>query len=133
VLHYNFSVAQEVSQTASTAGGATAERADFSEFTFSKLLDVTSPKMALACAEGRHINTIKVDLCRAGRVIYMRYKLTDCLINKISTIGNGDFPDEEVAINYGRIELVYTQQSRRGGMAAGVVAVGWDRTINCKI
>ena len=133
VLYYDFSVAQKVSQTASTAGGATAERADFSEFTFSKSLDVSSPNMALACAEGRHINTIEIEFCRAGKAIYMRYKLTDCLISKVSTIGNGDFPEEEVAINYGRIELAYTQQSRNGGMAAGVVATGWDRSRNCKV
>jgi type VI secretion system secreted protein Hcp len=132
-IHYDFSVAQKVSRTASSAGGATAERSDFSEFTFSKFLDVASPKMALSCAEGRHFDTIKIEFCRAGKVTYMRYKLTDCLISKVSTHGYGDFPEEEVAINFGRIEFTYTQQSRNRGIALGVVAAGWDRVKNCKI
>jgi type VI secretion system secreted protein Hcp len=132
-IHFDFSVAQKVSRTASSVGGATVERADFSEFTFSKFLDAASPKMALACAEGRHIDVIKIELCRAGKVIYQRYRLTDCIISKISTHGYGDFPEEEAAINFGRIELAYTQQSRDRGIALGVVTGGWDRVKNCKI
>jgi type VI secretion system Hcp family effector len=133
VINFGFSVAQKVSRTASSAGGVAVERADFSEFTFSKLQDAASPKMAIACAEGRHIDVIKIELCRAGKVTYMCYRLTDCIISKVSTHGHGDFPEEEAAINYGRIELAYTQQSRHRGIALGVVAGGWDRVKNCKI
>jgi type VI secretion system secreted protein Hcp len=56
---------QAVSRTASSAGGATAERAGFQDFNFTKLLDKASPKLALACADGTHIKTIKVEFCRA--------------------------------------------------------------------
>jgi type VI secretion system secreted protein Hcp len=66
-----FFVAQKVSDTASSAGGASAERSDVSDFTITKLLDKSSPLLALACAEGRHIDTIAIELCRAGKVNYM--------------------------------------------------------------
>jgi type VI secretion system secreted protein Hcp len=64
IRSYDWTVSQMASRTASTAGGASVERADFSPFFFSKLLDKASP--GLACANGIHIGTIVVELCRAG-------------------------------------------------------------------
>jgi type VI secretion system secreted protein Hcp len=57
---------QRPSETASSAGGASTGRVDFHDFSFEKLLDKATPKLALACADGSHINTIRVELCRAG-------------------------------------------------------------------
>lgn len=58
LLDYDFSIAQKVSNTASSVGGASAERSDFTDFTIVKQLDKASPLLSLACAEGRHIDTI---------------------------------------------------------------------------
>lgn len=133
VLDYDFCIAQKVSRSASTAGGASAERSDFSEFTITKMLDKSSPLLAQACAEGRHINSIVIELWRAGKVKYMAYQLTNCLISSVSTYGDGGFPEENIALNVGRFEIVYTQQSRSTGLALGQVACGWDRTRNCRV
>jgi type VI secretion system secreted protein Hcp len=133
VLDFDFCIAQKVSSTASSSGGASAERADFSEFTITKMLDKSSPLLSLACAEGRHIDTIEIELWRAGKVKYMAYRLTNCLISSVSTHGQGEFPEEEVALDVGRFEIVYTQQSRNTGRAFGQVAGGWDRTKNCRV
>ncbi len=133
VLDYDFSIAQKVSRPASTAGGASAERADFSEFIITKMLDKSSPLLAQACAEGRHINSIVIELWRAGKVKYMAYQLSDCLISSVSTYGDGGFPEEKVALNAGRFRIVYTQQSRSTGLALGQAACGWDRTRNCRV
>jgi type VI secretion system secreted protein Hcp len=133
ILDFDFAIAQKASRTASTAGGAGDERVDFSEFKVTKLLDKSSPLLALACAEGRHIDTIAFELWRAGKVKYMTYRLTNCLISAVSTHGDGGFPEEEVSLNVGRIEVVYTQQSRSTGQAIGQVAGGWDRTRNCRV
>jgi type VI secretion system secreted protein Hcp len=135
MISYNHGLAQSVSSTASSVGGASAERADFHDFTFTKQMDMASPKLAIACADGTHIDTITVELCRAGtnKMKFMEYKLTNCLISSISTNGGGDFPTEEVAINFGKIEWSYTQQKRHGGGAAGNVASGWDLQKNSKV
>lgn len=134
ILCYDFSIAQRVSKTASSAGGAGAERGDFSEFTITKLLDKSSPLLALACAQGRHIDTIVIELCRADKVKYMTYRLTNCIISSVSTHGeDGEFPEEDVAFNVGRFEMSYTQQSKSTGFALGQVSGGWDRTRNCRI
>jgi type VI secretion system secreted protein Hcp len=66
VLACDAKVSQRVSSTASSVGGASAERADFSDFSFVKELDKASPKLALACAGGTHINTIIIEFCRSG-------------------------------------------------------------------
>ena len=51
----NWSITQPKSATASTGGGHTAERADLSEISFSKLVDLASPILAQMCACGKTI------------------------------------------------------------------------------
>ncbi len=139
VLRYGIGLKQNISSTASSAGGASAERADFFEFTIRKYLDKASPKLALACGAGTHIDKIVVELCRAGgdKIKFMDYKLSNCVISEIITTSGNDtiqkFPAETVKINYGKIELSYTKQKRAGGGAAGQVASGWDLQRNCKM
>lgn len=134
-ISYDTGVSQRSSTTASSVGGASAERADFQDFSFTKQLDKASPKLALACADGTHIATILVEICRAGtdKIKFMEYKLTDCIVSGVSTSGGGEFPAESVSINYGKIEWAYSQQKRQGGGAAGNVAAGWDLEKNCKV
>jgi type VI secretion system secreted protein Hcp len=140
VTSFNTGLSQITSATASSVGGASAERADFHDFSFTKQLDKASPKLALACADGTHIDSIIVEICRAGteKVKFMEYKMTNCIISGVSTSGGGkdsssDFPTENVNINYGKIEWAYTVQKRQGGGASGNVAGGWDLQKNCKV
>lgn len=135
VLFCECGVNQKVSTTASSAGGASAERASFQDFSFIKQLDKSSPKLSMACADGTHIDTIIIELCRAGseKVKFMEFRLANCIISKVSMESGGDFPFENVSINYGKIEWCYTQQNRVGGGAAGNVAGGWNLQKNCKV
>lgn len=135
MLNCGVSVKQTVSRTASSAGGASAERADFLNFNFSKLIDKSSPLLALACAAGTHIDSITIEFCRAGtdKVTFMEYRLSDCLISEVTMAAAGDFPMETVDIDYGKIEWRYVQQKRQGGGAAGNIGAGWDLERNCKM
>jgi type VI secretion system secreted protein Hcp len=138
IIQYGTGVKQTISTTASCAGGATAERADFVSFVFSKLIDKSSPILMLACAAGTHIDEIIVKLYRAGteKIKFMEYKLKNSVIRSVLT-SSGDpssgFPVELVKIDFGRIEWCYVQQKRRGGWAAGNIAAGWDLQRNCKV
>jgi type VI secretion system secreted protein Hcp len=127
---------QTVSKTASSVGGASAERADFHDFYFEKLLDKATPKLALASADGTHIDKITVELCRAGtdKLKYMEFIMTNCIISEYLVTGDGEdsFPLETIGVNYGKIQWAYTQQKRSGGVAAGNIATGWDLQRNCK-
>lgn len=136
VITYETNLDQKISTTASSSGGATAERANFKPFIFSKLLDRTTPKLSLACAQGTHIDTIIMELCRAGgdKLKYMAYKLTNCIISRIITGGGpGEFPADIVFVDFGKIEWRYTLQKRAGGGAAGQIAAGWNLQKNCRV
>lgn len=51
----NWSITQPKSATASTGGGHTAERAELSEISVTKLVDLASPILAQVCACGKTI------------------------------------------------------------------------------
>jgi type VI secretion system secreted protein Hcp len=137
ILSFGCSHSQTVSRTASSAGGAGAERADFRNFQFEKLLDKASPKLALACASGIHIDKITFEICRAGteKIKYMEITMSNCFISDYSVVGDGEdaFPIESTSIDYGKIQWVYTQQRREGGVAAGNIATGWNLETNSKV
>jgi type VI secretion system secreted protein Hcp len=138
IVRFGIGVLQEVSATASSSGGAGAERTDFSDFIVRKLLDKTSPKLALACAAGTHINKIVVELCRSGtdNQPYMVYTMQNCIISRVITTRGDDvggFPAETIRINFGRIEYRYIQIDRKTGVPMGNVAGGWDLQRNCRI
>ena len=130
-------MSQTVSRAASSAGGASAERVDFNCFGFCKLIDRASPRLALACADGTHIDTIVLELCRAGgdKVKFMTYTMKNCLVRSVQTSGTHgeNFPSEDVEIDFGSIEWAYTQQKRSGGGPAGQIAGGWNLEKNAKI
>jgi type VI secretion system secreted protein Hcp len=139
ILSYSYGVAQKASGSASTAGGASSERADFHDLSIVKALDKASPKIFEACAGGKHIPSVIVELCRAGgdKVKYMEYKLSNCIVSSYrpggSAHGGETLPLEEVAFNYGKIEISYTQQKRADGGGGGQVAAGWDLQVNKKV
>jgi len=91
--------------------------------------------LTLACAESRHIDSVVLDLCRAGgnKVCYMQYKLQNCLISHASALKKQDYSVEIVRVNFGKIQWVYNQQNRSGGGPMGHVACGWNLETNSKI
>ncbi len=137
INHYQFGEKQTVSKTVSSAGGATAERVNFSDFHFSKFLDKATPKLALACANGTHIDNVVVELCRAGgdKIRFMEYRFSNCIISMCNTMSKHrlTLPVDVVYINFGKIEWSYAQQNRKGGGTMGYVSAGWNLEKNCKI
>lgn len=139
VLSFSMGVTQPSSASASSGGGATAERADFADFSVVKAADKASPKLALACADGTHIKEIVLELCRAGgdKLKYMEYKFTNAIVSSWrpggSAQGGETLPLEEVTFNYGKIEWNYIQQKRADGSGGGNVATGWDLQKNSKV
>jgi type VI secretion system secreted protein Hcp len=95
-----------------------------------------TPKLALACAAGSHIDTIRVELCRAGeeKIKYMEFIMTNCIVSRYEVTGDSEdsFPIETIGINFGKIQWVYTQQKRAGGVAAGNIATGWNLERNSR-
>jgi len=137
VLSYSWGVSQSGGGgSKSTAGARATGRSDHEDFQIVHSLDKASPKLFLACCNGQHIKEITMTLNRAtgDKQKYMEYKLTDVLISSVkpggSSQGSEALPLEEVRLNYGKIELVYTATDHKTGKAAGDVKANWDCTIN---
>jgi type VI secretion system secreted protein Hcp len=137
IIAYRSGHSMPISKRTSSTQGATLGRVNFDTFTFSKLIDKSSPLLLSACAAGTHIDEITVELCRAGtdKVKFMAYKFKNGLISSVLTSSgdpNNGFPVELVKIAFGKIEWCYHQQNRSGGWASGHIAAAWDLQRNCK-
>lgn len=136
IISYDHHIEQPASSTASSVGGATAERVNHGTFNFVHQMDKATPKLLEACCTGKHIKEVTIEFCRAGgdKVKYMEIKLEQVLISSVaengSTASEAGFPVEAVALSYGKIKWTYTQQKREDGAAGGNVSSGWDLTAN---
>jgi type VI secretion system secreted protein Hcp len=139
VLSFSWGVSQQRSASASSAGNLSSQRADFGDFSVVKALDKTSPPLMLACADGTHLKSIRLELCRASgdKQPYMEYKFTDVIVTNVrpggSAHGAEALPVEEVSFAYGKVEMAYTQTKVEGGRAAGKIPAGWDLKANKKV
>lgn len=131
---FSWGVSQPAS-IASSTGGRTAGRADFQDFTVTKLVDMASPNIYLFCANGRHIPKVTVEFCLATgeKHPFMKYVMEDVIISAAApggqSVGDELRPLETVALNYGKIEWEYTPIDHAGKKGA-TVKQGWDLEAN---
>ena len=136
IVAFDHRIHQPASATASSAGGASAERCEHADFVVTKLLDKASPKLYEACCTGQHVGELLIECCRAGgdKLKYMEIKLEEVIITDVQpsahSQGDSSFPTEKIACNYGKIQWTYTQQKRTDGSGGGNVVAGWDCTAN---
>ncbi len=134
VLSYSHGVSQPASGSISSGGSLSAERCDHQDFSVVKTLDKASPKLSLFCCNGKHIDTVTIELCRAGgdKQKYMEYKMSGVIVSSVrpggSSQGGESLPLEEVSFNYGKIEWTYTETAE--GKIGGNVETHWDLVTN---
>jgi type VI secretion system secreted protein Hcp len=119
----------------SGGGGGGVGKASFQDFSFTANISKASPKLFLACASGQNIKdgTITVRKAGKGQQEYYTVKLSDCLVSLYNqaAVAAGDNPQDEFALNYGKIEISYRPQKPDGSLDAPVEA-GWDVVKNVK-
>ena len=134
VVGYEYGATQATSATASSAGGASSERVNLSDFSIRKVVDKASAK--------GHVTAMATLVNRAGgdKVTYLTITMEEVVVSSVKFLGNmdagndaadvSDLPKEEVKFNYARIKTEYVQQKRGDGQGGGKVVGGWDRTKN---
>jgi len=138
ILSFHWGVSQAITGTVSSTGTFSGQRCDMTALAIVKQLDKSSPKLAQACAAGDHFKEATLTLSRAGgdKQPYMKYKLSDVLVESVRTggasQGEGGVPSEELGLRYGKIELEYTVVGN-DGKAAGNTSGGWDLKENKKV
>lgn len=131
IQSYSHSVNNEV--TGQSGGGHhTGGRCHHGDVTIVKPMDCSSPKLLLACSQGKSHPTATIDLCRSGAsgaesVPYQKIEFTDLVVTSVTpqAIEGADFPTETVSFTYSTIKWTYTKTDTTGN-PAGEVVTGWD-------
>ena len=123
------------SGSAHVGGGAGAGKVNVQDLTFTKYVDSASPKLMLACCNGKHYDTALLTVRKAGEkpVEYIKIKLTEVLITSVSTGGSGgeDRLTENVTLNFAKVHLDYTPQDDTGA-AGTAIPMEWDIAANAQ-
>jgi type VI secretion system secreted protein Hcp len=145
LLDFSHGMEQPTSSTRSSAGGGTTGRTKHGDFIISKYIDKASPKLYSAVSSGKASSKAKIEVCRSGgsQVKFLEINLEEVVISRVdiqSTNGSANgatgsadnahagFPIEQIALNYGKIEWIYTQQKRKDGSGGGNVSAKHDLT-----
>jgi len=110
----------------------TMGRPQFSEMTFSKATDQSTPLMYAACAQGKKLGLATVHIGRNEDGKFMsllKYELTNAMISNINTSGGGGTPSDSFSLNFTGIKTFFTQQ-KNDSTQAGVADFGWDLSLN---
>lgn len=132
VIEYFHKVSQPTTGSTSSSGARTAERADHGSFIIVKPIDKASPKIALSCCKGEHIDKITFHLCNdtGKQETYLEVVMSNVVVTSFETVSGkryGDtVPVEEVSLNYGKIEWTYTVMDHGTGKSQGDVKTHWD-------
>lgn len=132
ITSYQHGIHQPASSTASSTGGASAERVNFGDLSVAKLVDKATPKIFEACCTGKHIKEVIIEVCRSGgdKQKFLEVRMEQVLISSYNQNAGGEFPQESISFNAGKFKITYSQQKRDGGGMAGNVSGGWDLTQN---
>ncbi|MDA0164598.1 type VI secretion system tube protein Hcp [Solirubrobacter ginsenosidimutans] len=94
------------------SGGGGAGKVAFSDVTFSKLYDASSPKLFQRLATGQHIPSVTFSFRRPGGANgaqFLTYKLSDVIVSSYDQGGSKERPLlERVELNFAKVEISYT-------------------------
>src|SRR5262245_22548243 len=121
------------------ASGQGAGKSSFQEIHVTSNVSKASPKLMLACAEGRHIKDGVITFRKAGELKensgfeFLFYKLQDVLITSVQEGGDtSDVPKDAISMSFAKIHVEYKEQTPAGGLGA-VVDFSWDLKANKKL
>ena len=117
------------SGSAHVGGGAGAGKVNVQDISFTKWVDSATPKLALACCDGKHFKEATLVVRKAGEkpVEYLKIKIEEVLITSISTGGSGgeDRLTENVTLNFAKVSLDYVPQDEKGA-AGTTIPMTWS-------
>ncbi|WP_271009457.1 Hcp family type VI secretion system effector [Paucibacter sp. B51] len=106
------------SGTFHAGGGGGAGKANFQDISITKYVDKASHALLDSCATGKHIDTAKLIVRKAGSspLEYIIIELTEVLVTSVSTGGSGgeDRLTENISLNFAKIKFSYVPQKPDG-------------------
>jgi len=131
---FSVSCAQSGTQAHGSGGGAGKVR--FQDLHCTKKMDVSSPKLLLACASGKHFPKATLFCRKAGgeQEEFCTWHMKDVLISSYQSGGHGHseiLPVDQFSLNFGEIIMEYGVQDEKGKVGKKVKA-GWNLKTNSK-
>jgi type VI secretion system secreted protein Hcp len=132
---------EQVLNIGSQSSGAGAGKVTFNPFQVTRKTDRISPKLYQMCCAGQHFKIVSLFLRRAGGATggqvmssgttFLRFDFALVAVKTISWSGSdGDEAcKEEVAFEYGALQVRYVQQDEKGGQMATQTG-SWNRVYN---
>jgi type VI secretion system secreted protein Hcp len=132
----SFSVSCAQSGTQSSGSGGGAGKVRFQDLHCTKKMDVSSPKLMLACASGKHFPKATLYCRKAGgeQEEFCTWNLKDVLVSSYQSGGHGHseiLPVDQFSLNFGEIVMEYGVQDEKGKVGKKVKA-GWNLKSNAK-
>lgn len=127
VLSYSLGVTNPASPGSSGSGGG---KPSFTDVSFTKLVDSSSPKLFEHTASGQHIADAVLEVVKLGgkeNQTFLKYTLTDVLVTSYEVSGGGDIPTDSFSLNYAKIKMEFFPQKPDGSLGAPIVGE-WDLT-----
>lgn len=130
----SWSWGESQSGTHSGGGGGGAGKVSMQDFHFVMKVNKATPKLFHACASGEHIKKAVLVCRKAGKEQqeFLKYTFTDLLVSSYQTGGSAhgdEIPNEQVSLNYAKVEVEYKEQ-KPDGTLGGAVKAGWDLKAN---
>lgn len=117
--------------TAHLGGGAGTGKVNIGDLSVTKYVDLASTPLMLSCAMGKHVTTATLTIRKAGGdnpLEYLIITMTEVMVTNIQHGGSsGDERTTEViSLNFERIDIKYTEQSKTGGNGGASPEFKWD-------
>jgi type VI secretion system secreted protein Hcp len=96
------------------------------DFTFTKEVDSSTPKLTEPICKGEHTPGVEVDICKTNsdgeQHCYLKYKLKDVYITSYGIEGEADvIPTETISLNFKEIEVEYVPERGDGTEASSAM------------
>lgn len=130
ILSWSHGFSQPTSPVRSSSG-ATVEKANHQDITFSKYLDSATDEILGKCWNGDQIKTAILSCWRAdGKntpVEYLNIKMEKVVVSTYSIGGGGgDIPIENVTLSYGKVVYTYKDQKKADGTGGSAKPISHD-------
>jgi type VI secretion system secreted protein Hcp len=117
-------------------GGAGVAKAQVSDLSVTKSVDLATPALLEAVASGRRLlrATLTARRTADGQHDYLVIVMAPVLVSscQLADDGDGAGPRETVHLSFGTVQLTYTSQGADGG-AGPSSTFGWDVTKNARL
>jgi type VI secretion system secreted protein Hcp len=127
VLSWSWGMSQ--SGTTHLGSGGGSGKVNVQDLSITKYVDKSSPDLMKCCCNGKHIDTGKLTVRKAGEkpLEFLMIEFQELLVAAVTTggIGSDDRMTENVTLNFREFHLTYTVQEKSGAGGAKP-EVKWD-------